>query len=259
MIKIENLYAGYENNIILNNLNLNVNKGEMVAIVGPNGSGKSTLLKVLSGNMKLASGKIFINDIEVNKYKIKSLAQVMSFLPQVLKQIPQFTVQELVAFGRFPYTEWNKSLTMEDTKKIKDAIKIFDLENFENRLLAKLSGGERQRARIAMTFAQNTDILLLDEPNTFLDISHQYKILETLANYNRRKEKTILMVLHDLNQAKRFSDRIVVLEKGKIYADGNPDEVLNESVLEKVFNVNVKISEMEGEYKSIIPVSAVKN
>lgn len=259
MIKTEKLNAGYENKNILNNINLQINKGEMVSVVGPNGSGKSTLLKVLSGNMNPDSGEIFINDVEVNKYKSKNLAQVMAFLPQVLKQIPQFTVEELVSFGRFPYTGWNQSLKQEDLDKVKNAINIFDLNNFENRLLAKLSGGERQRARIAMTFAQDTDILLLDEPNTFLDISHQYKILEILSEYNKVKEKTILMVLHDLNQAKRFSDRVIVLEEGKIFADGHPDEVLSESVLEKVFNVNVKISKMEGEYKSIIPLSAVKN
>lgn len=256
MINVKNLSVGYESKLILENIDFRINQGEMVSIVGPNGSGKSTLLKVLSGNLNPVSGEVLIKDIELNKYKVKKLASVMAFLPQVLKLIPQFTVKELVSFGRFPFVKWNGSLDTKDQRKIDEAIDLLDLEKYKDRLLAKLSGGERQRARIAMTFAQDTDILLLDEPNTFLDISHQYKILEVLAEHNRTKNKTIVMVLHDLNQALRFSDRVIVLDDQKIYADGKPETVLNEETLKQVFNINALVESVAGELEVIIPVNS---
>ncbi len=258
MIKVENLSFKYENKNILEDINLEINAGEVISIVGPNGSGKSTLLKILSRNLKHYTGEVFLNNQSIYNYKPRELAKVIAFLPQVLKVVPQFTVEELISFGRYPFLRWNNQLTKIDKTKIEEALELLELKNFRKRFLVNLSGGERQRARIAMIFAQDTEIILLDEPNTFLDISHQYKIMEILINHNKNKGKTIAMVLHDLNQAIRFSDKVIVLNNKNVYAEGKPLEVLNPETLKNVFQVESIIEKINQKYPTIVPISSSK-
>lgn len=245
MIRAKNLTVGYDSKIVLQNLNFCIGAGEFVAVVGPNGCGKSTLLKVLSANLKPLNGRVILYSKDLQKFKSKELGLSLSFLPQVLKTIPHFTIEELVTFGRYPYLGWNKSMNKDDYEKIDEAIELLDLNDLRSRNLTTLSGGERQRARIAMNIAQDSNILLLDEPSTYLDISHQYKILEILTEYNNTRGKTILMVLHDLNQAARFSKRVMILDEKSIVADGEPSSVFTKQNLASIFNIDVDIIQNE--------------
>ena len=240
-LSTNNLTIAYNKNIIINNLDIVIPERKITSIIGPNGCGKSTLLKAIGRILKPERGSVYLDGIDIYTLNTKEVAKKMSILPQSPKAPSGITVGELVSYGRFPHQHGLKKLTVEDKKIIQWAMDITKLSEYEVTLVDNLSGGQRQRVWIAMALAQQTDIILLDEPTTYLDLAYQLEILELLYRLNKEQGCTIAMVLHDLNLASRFSDYIIAMRSGKIIEYGTPDEVICEDVLKKTFNINADI------------------
>ncbi len=243
IIKARNITVDIRKKPILNGININVEKGKIYSIIGPNGSGKTTLLRVISRNLKPVQGDVLLNGQNVHRMNTKKTAKIMAVLTQVHSGMNDVTVRQLISYGRFAHRDWWKAKDKEDTEIIDDCIKKTGLERFSERKISTLSGGERQRAWIAMSIAQKPQILILDEPTTFLDISHQLEVLELVERLNKDENITILMVLHDINHAARYSDELIVIKEGKVYANGEPSEVLTPAIFREVFNVEADISQ----------------
>jgi iron complex transport system ATP-binding protein len=222
---------------VLKNIDIDVLRGDIVTIVGPNGSGKSTIMKVLSRTLKPKQGKVLLDNRDISGMNTVSIAKRLAVLPQV-KMVPaDFSVEMLVGYGRYPHLGFGNRMTKEDLDIVGWAIDRTGMAPFRYRLVRTLSGGERQRAWIAMALAQKSEILLLDEPTTFLDISYQLEILELLKELNNSLGLTIVMVLHDLNQAVRYSDKIYALKGGRLYKCSDSCELLTKELLKDVFRV----------------------
>ncbi|WP_061994632.1 ABC transporter ATP-binding protein [Clostridium sp. ATCC 25772] len=248
-ISVKNLSVAYENNIIIENMNLDITKGKISIIIGANGCGKSTLLKTIARINKPKNGDIFINNRNIKSIKEKDIAKEVAFLPQGPSCPSGLTVRELVAYGRFPHQKIIGGLNNHDKEIIDWAIKETVLSEFADREIENLSGGQRQRAWIAMALAQETEIIMLDEPTTYLDMSYQLEVLEVLQKLNQEKNITVVIVLHELNNACRFADNIIGLKKGKIVCKGKPIEVINNSTLKEIYGINANIKESEnGQY-----------
>ncbi|GAA0227136.1 ABC transporter ATP-binding protein [Metaclostridioides mangenotii] len=243
MISIEakNLSIAYDESVIVENLNAGIPEGKITTIIGPNGCGKSTILKSLGRIMKPKNGMIYINGDDIRKLSTKEIAKRMAVLPQSPQSPNGLTVGELVAYGRYPHQKGLGSLTPEDKKIISWALDATKISEFADRSVETLSGGQRQRVWIAMALAQQTGIILLDEPTTYLDLSHQLEVLELLYDLNKKQGSTIVMVIHDLNLAARFADYMIAIRGGEIISSGTPDEVMNRSVLKKTFNIDAEI------------------
>ncbi|MBO4779166.1 MAG: ABC transporter ATP-binding protein [Selenomonadaceae bacterium] len=226
---------------ILRNVSYDFISGKRTAIIGPNGAGKSTLLKVLCLLNEKFSGVVTLDGQDLRTVGRKNLARVMAILPQERDAPQDTTVKQLVSFGRFPHRKFFGGTTEEDESAIKNALELTKLTDFENRQVAFLSGGERQRAWLAMTLAQRPKILLLDEPTTYLDIAHQLEVMEIIADVNRRFATTIIMVLHDVNHARLYSDEVLIIKDKSVCAAGKPKEILTAQMLSKVFNVEADI------------------
>lgn len=240
-ISVKNLSVAYESNTIIEDMNLSIPKGKISIIIGANGCGKSTLLKTIARINKPKSGDILINNKNINKVKEKDIAREVAFLPQGPVCPSGLTVRELVAFGRFPHQKMIGGLNNHDKDIIDWAIKETGLSEFADREVENLSGGQRQRAWIAMTLAQETDIIMLDEPTTYLDMSYQLEVLEVLQKLNREKQITVVIVLHELNNACRFADNIIGLKKGKIVCQGRPLDVINKENLKEIYGIDAKL------------------
>ncbi|NLV76883.1 MAG: ABC transporter ATP-binding protein [Tissierellia bacterium] len=237
-ILAKNLYVNYGEKEILKNISLEVKKGDIVSIIGPNGSGKSTLIKALSRCIKPVKGSVYIDNEDIFSLSTKQVARKMAILPQSKNTPADITVRELVSYGRYPHLKFGQRLGKKDYEIVDWAIERTKLKEFKNRYLSTLSGGEKQRAWIAMSLAQKPEILLLDEPTTFLDISYQLEVLELVEELNKSLNLTVLMVLHDLNQAARYSDNILVLKDGEIWEYDNPKSILRKKLLKEVFRVD---------------------
>ena len=244
-ISVKNLTVSYENNTIIQDMDLSIPKGKISIIIGANGFGKSTLLKTISRINKPKAGDIFINNKNIKKVKEKDIAKEVAFLPQGPVCPSGLTVRELVAFGRFPHQKMIGGLNSHDKEVIDWAIKETGLSEFADREVENLSGGQRQRAWIAMTLAQETEIIMLDEPTTYLDMSYQLEVLEVLQKLNKEKKITVVIVLHELNNACRFADNIIGLKKGKTVCQGRPLEVINKENLKKIYGIDAKLTESE--------------
>lgn len=229
----------------LDDINLNIQNGEIVSLVGPNGSGKSTLLKLISRLIKPGKGEIVLDGNMISAMNSKEIAKKLAMLPQTQENQADLTVQELIEYGRYPHQKSYNRMSKEDVDIVQWAISVTNLKKYKNRLLHTLSGGERQRAWIALAIAQRPKILLLDEPTTFLDISHQLDVMELLEQLNKEHGMTILMVLHDINQAAKYSDRLVVMKNGSIRYDGIPQCVLCREMFQSVFHIDAKIHEQD--------------
>lgn len=240
-ISVKNLSVSYEDNYIIKDMNLSIPKGKISIIIGANGCGKSTLLKTISRINKPKSGDIFINNKNIKSIKEKNIAKEVAFLPQGPICPSGLTVKELVAFGRFPHQKMIGGLNTHDKEVIEWAIKETGLIEFADREVENLSGGQRQRAWIAMTLAQETEIIMLDEPTTYLDMSYQLEVLEVLHKLNKEKNITVVIVLHELNNACRFADNIIGLKKGKIICEGAPLDVINTETLQKIYGINASL------------------
>ena len=226
---------------IVLNLDLAIPAGQITAIVGPNGCGKSTLLRSLARLLKPVVGTVYLDGASIFKMSTKQVAKQLGILPQSPVAPEGLTVRELVAQGRYPYQGWFQQWSKEDEEITERAIATTGLTEFADRPVDHLSGGQRQRAWIAMVLAQDTDILLLDEPTTFLDLAHQIDILDLLYELNRSQGRTIVMVLHDLNQACRYGDRLIALRNGEIQVQGDPDRVMTEGMMRLVFDLECRI------------------
>ena len=240
-IRVEDLYVDYGEKEVVKGVNLNIEDGQVVTIIGPNGSGKSTILKSISRCLKPVNGTVYLDNENIYKINTKKVAQELAILPQVKNVSADVSVEELVSYGRYPHLGFRKKLMKEDHKIVDWAIEKTGLERLRKRFVATLSGGERQRAWIAMSLAQKPRILLLDEPTTFLDISFQIEVLELVKELNESLGLTVVMVLHDLNQAARYSDKIVVIDKGMLSSSGSPEEIISNSLLEDVFRIEADI------------------
>ncbi|AJD32200.1 MULTISPECIES: ABC transporter ATP-binding protein [Clostridium] len=240
-IETKNLDIAYEDTLIVKELNMQIPKGKITSIIGANGCGKSTILKAVGRILKPKNGLVHLSGQDISKLSTKEIAKKMAILPQNPTAPSGLTVSELVAYGRFPHQKGFGNLTKEDKKIVKWALDATKLSEFERREVDTLSGGQRQRVWIAMALAQQTDLILLDEPTTYLDLAHQLEVLKLLYELNRNQKCTIVMVLHDLNLAARFSDYIIAIQKGDIIKYGPPEEVMTPEVLRKTFNINADI------------------
>lgn len=252
MLRIEDLSLSYGDKPVVQNLSLRVKKGQVVSIIGPNASGKSTILKSIAGIIKPVSGKIFIEEKDISKMDSKKLAQKVSILLQQNKNPDDMSIEELVYFGRYPHKKWFEAFEASDQKIIEEAMKLTNTFALRDKTLETLSGGERQRAWIAMALAQEPDILLFDEPTTYLDLAHQIEFLELVNRLNKETGVTVVLVLHDLNQAARYGNYLFAMKEGKIFAQGSPEEVLNPQNILSIYNIEAKIFNAAG-YPVVIP------
>ncbi len=234
----KNFSTGYETNKIINDLNLEIKSGEWVGIIGSNGSGKSTLLKGIMKMTPQKNGHIFVNKTSIDSLNIKKLAKIISYLPQKINSNLPITVKELVALGRSPHKYfWEFDWNEEDFSIIEEALEICDLKKYSDNALSSLSGGQCQRAYLALTIAQKTKIILLDEPTTFLDINFQLQMLDLIKTLNKKNNLTILSVIHDINLAARYCDRLAVLKEGKLLTIDEPINALSKEIIKKAFSV----------------------
>ncbi len=240
ILAAQDLQVGYGNQTILKNLSIEIERGKVTALVGPNGSGKSTLLKTLARLLSPSSGQVYLNGVALTRLATRDIARQLAILPQNPVAPPGLSVGELVEQGRFPHVGPLGMLRRQDREAIAEALSLTAMTEFAHRRLDNLSGGERQRAWISLALAQETPLLLLDEPTSFLDIGHQLEVLEIVRQLNRDRAMTIILVLHDLNQAARYSDRMVVLKRGRIIADGTPRRVLTPELLAEAFGVRAE-------------------
>lgn len=226
---------------VLHDVSLEIEQGAFITIIGPNGSGKSTLLRVLAAVLKPRRGKAVLDGRSLGGYAPRELARRIAFLPQQPVTPNELTVRELVSYGRHPYLGWMGRMRPGDWRIVDDACAMTRLTDLQDRQVGTLSGGERQRAWLALSLAQQPDMLLLDEPTTFLDICYQLEILELVRQLNTDLEMTVVMVLHDLNQAARFSRRLLAVQGGRLAADGAPDAVLSPEFLKAVFRIEARV------------------
>ncbi|KGA97686.1 iron-dicitrate ABC transporter ATP-binding protein [Alkalihalobacillus alcalophilus ATCC 27647 = CGMCC 1.3604] len=237
----ENLHIAYSDKAIIKDMSIEIPDHKITTIIGANGCGKSTLLKAMTRIISYQTGTVVLDGKEIVKENTKHLAQKMAILPQTQESASGLTVSELVSYGRYPHQKGYGRLNKKDLEMIDWALEVTGLQTFKYRTVDALSGGQRQRVWIAMALAQETEIIFLDEPTTYLDMAHQLEVLELLQKLNQEQGRTIVMVLHDLNQAARFADHIVALKDGEIVKSGNCEEVITQPVLEKVFNIDAVI------------------
>ncbi|WP_028545316.1 ABC transporter ATP-binding protein [Paenibacillus taiwanensis] len=237
----EQLQIGYGDTQIVNNLNLTIPDGKITALVGANGSGKSTILKAMARLMRPNAGAVLLDGQSIQSKSTKEVAKQLAILPQNPTAPDGLTVSELVSYGRFPHQKGFGSLTSEDKKVIQWSLEVTGMTSFHDRPVDRLSGGQRQRAWIAMALAQQTDILFLDEPTTFLDMAHQLEVLQLLHKLNQEEKRTIVMVVHDLNHASRYAQHMVAIKAGTVICEGTPVEVMNKKVLREVFAIEADI------------------
>ena len=254
MIKLENISFSYnKKKEFIQDLSLEFKSGEITTILGPNGSGKSTLLHMMSTYLKPKSGKIYLGDKDLGKLKQKEIAKYISCVYQENEAPDDITVRDLVSFGWNIYSSVKKEDKEENKRMIDFALKATGIEEIQDKKVVNLSGGQKQRAFIAMSLAQNTEVLLLDEPTTYLDIYHQIEILEVVKSLNEKYNITIVMVLHDLNQAINYSHNIVIMKNGNLIKQGKATEVLNEQTIKDVYNVSGYIHKEDNEEIYFIP------
>ena len=237
----KNIVTGYDKKIIIDGIDLSVPSNKVSVIIGSNGCGKSTLLKTMARLIKPLSGDIVIDGKKITTMPSKKLAQILGLLPQSPVVPEGITVWDLVSRGRFPYQNLFSSLNKEDFEAVEEALEIMGISELANRCIDELSGGQRQRVWIAMALAQQTDILLLDEPTTYLDIAYQVEILDLLTDLNRKRGTTIVMVLHDINLSARYADYIFALRKGKLVSQGSPEDIITSELINDVFGLDCEV------------------
>ncbi|WP_103666485.1 ABC transporter ATP-binding protein [Pseudanabaena sp. BC1403] len=238
LLESKHLFGGYSKQSIVKDVSLSLHKGEWLSLVGANGSGKSTLLRLFSRILTPQTGAVLLDGKAIHQQSAQSVARQLAILPQQQVVPSGLTVRQLVSLGRTPHQPWWQwDLSLEDREMVETAIAQTQLTEFSDRPVEQLSGGERQRAFLALTLAQDPQVLLLDEPTTFLDLHHQLELLELLKMLNHERQLSIVTVLHDINLAVRYSDRIAMLKKGEVVAIGTPDQSITPENLRQVFDV----------------------
>ncbi|OMD62266.1 iron-dicitrate transporter ATP-binding subunit [Paenibacillus odorifer] len=240
-ITAQQIDIAYNDTLIVQELDLQIPRGQITSIIGPNGCGKSTVLKAVGRLLKTNNGTVYLNGADIRTLSTKEVAKHMAILPQTPTAPSGLTVGQLIAYGRFPHQRGFGKLSKEDKQVVAWALSVTQLTAFEHREVDTLSGGQRQRVWIAMALAQQTDLILLDEPTTYLDLAHQLEVLELLYELNRSQQVTIVMVLHDLNLAARFSDYMVAIREGQVVEHGSPERVMTVRTLREVFAIDAEI------------------
>lgn len=252
-ISTKDLRLQYGARVIADNLSVTFDKPEIVSIIGPNGSGKSTLLKSLCRLLEPTSGVVYLDGKNIKTIDMKSIAKTISVLPQSANAPGDMTVRDLVSYGRLPFQGLFSQLKEDDTKAIDLALEATSLTNLQNNRLSALSGGERQRAWLAMALSKEPKILLLDEPTTYLDIHHQLNLMDLVEHMYETTQMTIIMVMHDLNHAARYSHRLIAIKDGKIVADGPVAQVFRQDILEPLYGIRAVVTEVEeGDHKHLV-------
>jgi iron complex transport system ATP-binding protein len=254
MVTTDKVCIGYDDQPVVSDFSHCFTPGKIHTIIGPNGSGKSTVFKAISRLLRHKTGSIHVSNYPIEHYHPKNLAKQLAVLSQTNHAPSDFTVRDLIRFGRTPHKRLFEALTLEDEKIVDWAIEMTHLKSLEHRRVSCLSGGERQRAWIAMNLTQQPEILLLDEPTTYLDIQHQFEVMELIKSLNKNLKMTIVMILHDLNQASIYSDEILVLKDGKVVCTGSPHEVMKPELIKSVYNVSVHIGSHFSGKPMVIPV-----
>lgn len=242
MIEVRNLVKSYGNKRVVDNVSTNIEKKAITSIIGPNGAGKSTVLSIISRLLNKDSGEVIIDGIRLEDWEEKELSKKISILTQSNNINIRLTVRELVSFGRFPHSQGK--LTKEDEEKIESAIEYMQLKDIEDRYLDQLSGGQRQRAYIGMVLAQDTEYILLDEPLNNLDMKHSVEIMQILRRLVDELGKTIVIVIHDINFASKYSDYILALKDGKVVEDGITENIIDTSILSGIYDLDFRVETM---------------
>ena len=251
-LTINKLSFNYTGIQVLKDVELDVELGEMLSIVGPNGSGKSTLLKCINRILKTKQNTVLVDGRDTSRLNLKELSKVMGYVPQSSTSTFPFTVFDVVLMGRKPYIHWN--LSERDNEIVAEMLDFLGIGELAMRYFNELSGGEQQKVIVARALAQQPQILLLDEPTSSLDIKHQLEILCMLRSLTQSKERSVIVTMHDLNLASRFSDRMIMLKQGKIFASGTPESVLTEENIEKVYGINCKVTNSFLGKPQVVPV-----
>ncbi|UUZ90559.1 ABC transporter ATP-binding protein [Paenibacillus sp. P25] len=241
-LEAKSLHLSYGDASIFEGLDLCIPQGQITVFIGSNGRGKSTLLRSLARLLRPKSGAILLDGQELAKSPTKEIAKRMAILPQGPSAPEGLTVLQLVKQGRYPYQSWLQQWSAEDERKVRTALSLTGMEPFAERTVDSLSGGQRQRAWIAMTLAQDTDTILLDEPTTYLDLTHQVEVLDLLFELNEQERRTIVMVLHDMNLACRYAHHIVAIKDGAVYGQGRPEDIMNERLIRDVFSMDCQVA-----------------
>ncbi|QFU91841.1 ABC transporter ATP-binding protein [Amycolatopsis sp. YIM 10] len=256
-LRAESLRLGYGDSVVVDDLDLDVLDGTITAIIGPNGCGKSTLLRALARLLRPVSGTVLLDGKQISSVPTREVARVIGLLPQSPLAPEGLTVADLVARGRHPHQRWYRQWSSSDEGAIERALTLTGMAELADRPVDHLSGGQRQRAWISMTLAQETDLLLLDEPITYLDLAHQIDVLDLVHRLHTERGTTVVMVLHDLNLAARYADTLVAMRDGHVLAHGSPAEVLTEPLLDKVFGLSAQvIADPVAGTPLVIPISA---
>jgi ABC-type cobalamin/Fe3+-siderophores transport system ATPase subunit len=237
----EKLTLGYHNKVVAEQLSVSLPAGEFTVIIGPNGCGKSTLLRTLSRLQRPQAGQIWLDGQQIQRYGSKDVARRLGLLVQNTQAPSDITVFELVSRGRYPHQKWRQRWSTNDQQAVEQAMRATGVAELAEATLQTLSGGQRQRAWIAMVLAQQTPLLLLDEPTTWLDISHQIELMELLCRLNKQHGHTLVAVLHDLNQACRYATHLIAMRDGKIVAQGAPADIITTALIEQVYGLKCMI------------------
>ncbi|MGG3449792.1 ABC transporter ATP-binding protein [Domibacillus aminovorans] len=245
MVEVQAVSKSYGLKAVVDNVSVNIEKGKITSFIGPNGAGKSTLLSIISRLLSADTGEVLIDGQKVNETKNRDLAKKIAILKQSNHLSLRLSVRDLVSFGRFPYSQGK--LTKEDQVYIDEAIRYMELEDMQDKYLDQLSGGQKQRAFIAMTIAQDTEYILLDEPLNNLDMKHSVQIMKVLRRLADELGKTILIVIHDINFASVYSDYIVALKDGKIEAQGTVNEIITSLTLKQIYGMDMPIKEINNQ------------
>ena len=251
-IKCEDIHVKYGDYNAVKGIDTCLYKGVITTIIGPNGSGKSTFLKAVTKLLKYYKGTVNIDEKSIESFKGKELSKMIAVLPQRHSAPPDFKVEELVSYGRMPYKKWYDTRSDLEDPVVKWAMECTGVSHLRKKSINEISGGEAQRVWIATTLAQNPEILFLDEPTTYLDISHQLETMNLVKKLNKDHGIGVVMVLHDLAHALEVSDRIIVLKDGKKYDEGKPVDVITSKMMKEVYNVDCEVIKVEGRNKPII-------
>jgi iron complex transport system ATP-binding protein len=252
VLEARKLTLSYGETVVAPDISLVFDKPEIVGIIGPNGSGKSTLLKAMSRLLKPASGQVFLMGEAIERLPREKVAQWMSVLPQGAQAPGDYVVHDLVACGRTPYRSAFGSLSQEDRRVIDESIAMVGLQKLAFRRMDSLSGGERQRAWLALALAQQSSVLMLDEPTTYLDVHHQLEMLNLIQRLQQELSLTVIMVLHDLNQAIRFCHRIIAIKEGAVFAAGSVEEVITSTNMQRLYGVESIVTSIAHEGHSFL-------
>lgn len=241
MFRLDAVSFSLAERTLLHPLTLEIPQGQMVGLIGHNGSGKSTLLKMLARQQPASAGRVLLDDKVLGEWKDRDFARQVAYLPQQLPSADSLSVRELVGFGRYPWHGLLGRFSAEDHAKVREALELTDTKRFAERMVDSLSGGERQRVWLAMLLAQNSRYLLLDEPTSALDIAHQVDVLGLVHRLSQQLGLSVIVVLHDINMAARYCDRLIALHSGRLLLDGSPVELMTEANLQAIYGLPMQV------------------